>query len=133
MRMRILIVPAVVAGAMASASCGGDSGPAGPSSNLPTINIVGQNGAQAFAPNPAAFGGQQIVFKNSDSVVHRVVFNDGSVDTGDISPGATSRAVTMPSDGTNYHCTIHTGMIGSVNPASGGAPPACEGSYCDGY
>ena len=51
------------------------------------ITIVGQNGTQAFSPNPASFGGQMVVFRNNDSVAHRVVLNDGSVDTGDIAPG----------------------------------------------
>ena len=116
-----------------AASCGGKTNPGGPSGNTPTISILGSNGTQAFSPNPAAFGGQQVVFKNNDTVIHRVVLNDATVDTGDIAPGATSRAVTMPANGTNYHCTIHTGMIGSVNPNSGGAPPPCEGVYCTGY
>jgi plastocyanin len=114
-------------------SSGGDGSNPAPSPNTPVININGQNGTQAFSPNPAAFGGQSIVFKNNDRETHRVILNDGSVDTGDIAPGATSRAVTMPGSGTNYHCTIHEGMIGAVSPTSGGAPPPCEGLYCDGY
>jgi len=115
---------------------GGSSSPTGPSqttTGAATININGQNGTQAFAPNPASLGGQSVVFKNNDSTAHRIVLNDGTMDTGDIAPGATSRSVTMPGAGTNYHCTIHPGMIGSVNPASGGAPPPCEGAYCAGY
>jgi hypothetical protein len=59
-----------------------------------------------------------------------VLLNDGTVDTGDIAPGATSRVVTMPGTGTNYHCTIHPDMIGSVSASSGAAPPPCEGVYC---
>ncbi len=116
-------------------ACGDDSNPSGPSSNpnVPTINIVGQNGTQAFTPNPASFGGQTVAFKNNDSVSHRVILNDGSVDTGDIAPGATSRTVQMPGTGTNYHCTIHPGMIGAVAAQSGGAPPMCEGVYCSPY
>jgi plastocyanin len=66
-------------------------------------------------------------------VTHRVVLNDGSADTGDIAPGATSRQITMPNSGTNYHCTIHAGMIGSVAAASGAAAPPCEGAYCSPY
>ena len=93
---------------------------------------MGSNGTQAFSPNPASFGGQTVVFKNNDSVMHRVVLNDGSVDTGDIAPGATSRAVAMPGSGANYHCQIHPGMIGAVSAAAGG-PPACTGLYCDPY
>jgi plastocyanin len=119
-------------------SCGGgssgSSSPTAPSSPTTpiTITIRGQNGTQAFDPNPVTAGGQQVVFKNNDTVTHHVVLNDGSIDTGDIAPGATSRAVTMPGGGTNYHCTVHPGMIGAV--AAAGAPaPACEGVYCSAY
>jgi plastocyanin len=126
------------------AGCGGSgssygSTPTSPSSTptpapggAATISINGQNGTQAFSPNPASLGGQMVVFTNNDRVTHHVVFNDGSGDTGDISPGATSRAVAMPMNGTNYHCTIHPGMIGSVGSA-GEAPPACTGAYCNPY
>jgi plastocyanin len=126
---------------MFGCSGGGSSTAAAPSSPAPaasaaassTITIVGQNGKQAFSPNPAAFGGQAVVFKNNDTVTHRIVLNDGSVDTGDIAPGATSKAVTMPGTGTNYHCAIHLGMIGGVDGASNSEPPACTGAYCVGY
>jgi plastocyanin len=121
---------------MAASACGGGGSTATTPSAAPsllTITIQGQNGTQAFAPNPASFGGQSVVFKNNDSVTHHVVLNDGSVDTGDIPPGGTSRAVTMPAGGTNYHCSLHLGMIGSVAAASGAAPPTCEGPYCSAY
>jgi plastocyanin len=119
------------------AGCGGGGGgsstPSSPTSTAPaTITIVGRNGAQAFSPNPAGFAGQMVVFRNSDSIVHRVMLNDASVDTGDIAPGATSRAVQMPSSGTNYHCQLHPGMIGAVS-SSAGPPPPCTGLYCEGY
>jgi plastocyanin len=73
-----------------------------------------------------------VVFKNADSIVHRVVLNDGSVDTGEIAPGATSAAVLMPTEGTNYHCALHPDMVGAVDTAAGDGPPACTGVYCDG-
>src|SRR5688572_13579462 len=112
---------------------GGGSTPSSPSTTGPaTITILGQSGTQAFSPNPASLGGQMVVFKNNDSVAHRVVLNDGSIDTGDIAPGATSRAVSMPGNGTNYHCQVHLGMIGAVSSPSG-PPPACTGQYCDAY
>jgi plastocyanin len=117
--------------------CGGSSSstPSSPSpaGTATTITIMGSNGTQAFSPNPASFGGQTVVFKNNDSVTHRVVLNDGSVDTGDIAPGATSRAVSMPAAGTNYHCQLHPGMIGAVSGGAGASPPACVGLYCDPY
>ena len=137
MRLHALAL-ASIAGVLLG-GCSGSSTPSSPSTpSAPaptpttTITIVGQNGAQAFSPNPASFGGQMVVFRNNDSVTHRVVLNDGSIDTGDIAPGATSRAVAMPGSGTNYHCQLHPGMIGAVSSAAG-PPPPCTGIYCEGY
>jgi plastocyanin len=145
MRGRLVRVSALMFGLVAVFGCGGGGGsssttstttaPSAPAAAAApsTITILGQSGKQAFTPNPAAFGGQQVVFKNNDTVIHHIVLNDGSVDTGDIAPGATSRAVTMPSAGTNYHCSIHLGMIGGIDASAGGEPPPCTGPYCTGY
>jgi hypothetical protein len=92
-----------------------------------------QNGAQSFSPNPASAGGRAVVFRNADSIVHRVRLNDLSVDTGDLAPGAASREFQMPSGGTNYHCSHHPDMIGAVNGTGGSGPPPCEGVYCGEY
>ena len=130
--MRGILVATVVLTTVAA--CGGGSAPTSPSpspsGNTFTITVTQQNGAQSFSPNPASVGGQMVVFRNADSIVHRVVLNDGSVDTGDIAPGATSRAVQMPGGGANYHCSLHPAMVGAVNPVAGGPPPVCEGIYC---
>ena len=126
--MRVLA--AAAAGLILSA-CGGGGGstPSGPNPGPITITITRQNGAQSFSPNPASAGGQAVVFRNADTVVHRVRLNDGSIDTGNIAPGATSAQVEMPAQGTNYHCSLHPDMIGAVSGTSG-APPPCEGPYC---
>jgi plastocyanin len=121
------------------AACGGSgsaptspsspSGPAGPSAAV-TVSIVGERGAQSFAPNPAAASrGQTIAWRNTDGVVHRIVFNDESVDTGNIAPGAASAPIVLPTDGANYHCVLHPGMVGAI-ASSSGTPPPCEGPYC---
>jgi plastocyanin len=110
-------------------ACGGSSTPTSPTPNAITITITRQNGAQSFSPNPATAGGQTVVFRNADSVVHRVLLNDETIDTGNIAPGATSGEIQMPAQGTNYHCSLHPDMIGAVSGTSG-APPACEGPYC---
>jgi plastocyanin len=137
MNWRVLLTASAFVSVTAASGCGGGGGSTAttpsPAPSSPTITIQGQNGTQAFTPNPALFGGQSVVFKNNDTVTHHIVLNDGSVDTGDIPPGATSRAVTMPGGGTNYHCTVHLGMIGSVAAASGAPPPTCEGPYCSAY
>ncbi len=130
--MRAIAAGAVVVVALAgAASCGGGSGsPSSPSPAGPvTINIVGERGASSFSPNPAQAAGEMVVFRNTDTVVHRVRLNDVSLDTGDIAPGATSAPVRMPASGTNYHCALHTTMIGAVS-AAGSAPPRCTGEYC---
>lgn len=123
------VFAAAAAGLILAACGGGGSSPSGPNPGALTITITRQNGSQSFSPNPASAGGQTVVFRNTDSVVHRVRLNDGSVDTGDIAPGATSAPVQMPADGTNYHCSVHPDMIGAVSGTAGG-PPQCEGPYC---
>jgi plastocyanin len=101
-----------------------------PASGATQIGIVGNSGAQSFTPNPASVAqGQMMQFKNNDGVTHRIVANDGSFDTGNLGGGASSAAIMLGTNGTNYHCSIHPGMVGSIN-ASTGAPPPCEGQYC---
>jgi len=122
-----------VASALAAWACGGSDNPASPTPTggaASTINIVASAGAQAFSPNPGnATMGSTVAWKNSDGVTHHIVMNDGSLDTGDILPGQTSRALAMSTNGGNYHCTIHPDMVGSIR-ASTGAPPPCTGVYC---
>jgi len=78
------------------------------------IDIVGINGATSFSPNPAAITpGQPIVWHNTDSVTHRVVFNDGEIDTGNIAPGASSAPAGAAKAGP-YHCLIHPEMVGTT-------------------
>lgn len=124
---------------LASFGCsGGGSGggtPTGPSPgpgpSAVMVTILGERGNQSFSPNPAtASSGQMVAWRNNDSVIHRVRFNDGSLDTQDILPGQTSTPRAMPTDGANYHCPLHPGMIGSFN-APGAPPPECDDPlYC---
>ena len=125
--------------AISAAKCGSDysdspMAPTPPPTGGPastTIAIVGDRGAQSFTPNPAtAAQGATLAFRNNDSVVHRIVFNDNSFDSGNINPGAASDARAVPTSGANYHCTIHPGMIGSISGATGQPPPPCTGQYC---
>jgi plastocyanin len=90
-----------------------------PSSGAVTINIVGVNGAQSFSPDPATLpAGQTVVWHNVDSIVHRVVLNNGSLDTGNLAPGASSQPMSINTGGGPYHCSIHPSMIGTVVAAS---------------
>ena len=128
--------------AVTAAACGGDGGGGSPTSPSPsggggtsasvTVNITTTAGSQSFDPNPAAMAtAGTVAWRNADGAVHRIVANDGSFDTGDISPGATSRAVTVANAGANYHCSIHPAMVGAIGAAQGQPPPPCTGQYCE--
>jgi len=107
--------------------------PTSTTSGVVTINVVAINGAQSFSPNPASLPvGQMVVWHNVDSVTHHVVLNDGSVDTGDLRPGASSQPMAIAAAGGQYHCSIHPVMVGSLNQDTSNMPAApCQGAYCD--
>ena len=134
-----------IATALFSVSCGGGGGgtPTNPSTpptgggnpgtpNVVTITITGQGGRLAFTPNPATVAaGQTVVFKNNDTVAHHVILDDGTTQTADIAPGATSAAVAIGGN-KSYHCTIHPGMVGGFNGTEVEPPPNCNMAYCGG-
>jgi plastocyanin len=124
--MRVLTVVAVIAMGLTTWACSGNGYSSGTSGNpnaptpvvdgVVTINVVAENGAQSFSPNPATLPtGQMVVWHNVDRIVHRVVLDDRSVDTGDLAPGASSRPQPLAAAGGPYHCTIHPAMIGRIN------------------
>ena len=104
--------------------------PTSPStSGVVTVNVVGINGALSFSPNPATLpAGQMVVWHNVDNITHHVVFNDGSVDTGNLGPGASSQPQAIAAAGGPYHCSIHPVMVGSVNQDTTTSPPS-QGAY----
>jgi plastocyanin len=121
----VVMVGAVVAvglgmwgcgGGYSSGSSGNPNNPTPPSaSGVVTVNVVAINGAQSFSPNPATLpAGQMIVWHNVDNVTHRVVLNDGSLDTGNLAPGASSQPMAIAAVG-GYHCAIHPVMVGSID------------------
>jgi len=111
---------------------GNPSAPTPSMSGVVTINVVAVNGAQSFSPNPATLpAGQMVVWHNVDSITHRVVLNDRSVDTGDLAPGTSSQPMAIAAVGGGYHCSIHPVMVGSVNQDTSNVPVPCQGAYCD--
>jgi plastocyanin len=142
--MRVFItVSAVIALGLGIWGCGGSSYSNGNSGNpitptpstagVVTINVVAVNGAQSFSPNPATLpAGQMVVWHNVDTITHRVVLNDQSVDTGNLAPGASSQPMAIGAAGGQYHCSIHPVMVGSFNQDASNMPAApCQGAYCD--
>ena len=123
MRMfgRIALVAMLASAAWACSGGNYASSPAAPTPSTPgagvvTVSIIGINGALSFSPNPATLpAGEVIVWHNLDTVTHRVVLNDGSVDTGNLAPGASSPVMSLRALSSPYHCSIHPEMVGSVN------------------
>lgn len=100
--------------------CGNSGNTSSPSTPSPmpvttvTINVVAVNGSQSFSPNPAAIpAGQMVVWHNVDTITHRVVLDDRSIDTGNLDPGAFSSPMFLEATGA-YHCTIHPVMVGTI-------------------
>ena len=94
-----------------------------PPSGIVTINVIGVNGAQSFSPNPATLpAGQMVVWHNIDTITHRVVLNDGTLDTGNIDAGASSQPMAINMGGGPYHCSIHPSMVGTIVPATTASP-----------
>ena len=134
--MAVVTLGLGVWGCGGSSYTSGNSGnPAAPTSTFAgvvTINVVAVNGAQSFSPNPASLpAGQMVVWHNVDGITHHVVLNDGSVDTGDLQPGASSQPMVLAGAGGPYHCSIHPVMVGSLNQDTANMPAApCQGPYC---
>jgi len=133
-----LMCVAVLAAAVAASACskGGGStqtptnpGPANQTPTTVTVSIVGTMGNGSYVPNPIPLtSGEQVAFRNNDTVAHRIVMDDGSADFGAISPGASSAARAV--SGGNFHCTTHPSMVGSINGQAAPEPPPGSG---DGY
>ena len=116
-----------------SGNSGNQSTPSPTVPGVVTINVVAVNGAQSFSPNPATLpAGQMVVWHNVDNITHRVVLNDRSVDTGDLTPGASSQPMAIGAAGGQYHCSIHPVMVGSVNQDTA-APDPCPGGSVAGF
>lgn len=58
--------------------------------------------------------GTTVTWTNNDNTTHTVTADDNSFNSGNLNNGATY-SFTFNNAGTfNYHCTIHSGMTGSV-------------------
>ena len=69
-----------------------------------------------FAPATIhAQPGETVTVYNDDQLLHRIVADDGSFDTGNMVPGA-SFTLNAGATGTvvSYHCTIHSRMKGKM-------------------
>ena len=133
--MRVFVAAVLISSSLGVGGCGSSySGsppspsptpipaPAATPGDAVTIDVIFENGAQSFSPNPATLSpGQMVVWHNVDRVTHRVVLNNGSLDTGDLSPGASSRPMPINTGGP-YHCSIHPSMVGTISTVASEPP-----------
>lgn len=123
--MRLVFAASLAVLAVGVFACGGSnmssvSGPtpATPPSNF-MVDIAEINGPNSFFPSPATVGFQQIVvWRNTDTATHDVVFDDGSVETGRLAPGTLSQPITVSPGTWTYHCAIHPTMVGTITAQS---------------
>lgn len=104
-----------------SFGCGSDSTPSSPSptpSGTPVSIVSGSSTltTTAYAPNPVSVAvGGSVTWTNNDNTPHTSTANNGAWNSGSVAPGG-SFTMTFPAAGSfPYHCTIHPGMIGTVN------------------
>jgi len=121
--MRVFSIGIILAIYVAASACGPASLPASsPTAPTPpatahivTIDIAEVNGPYSFYPSAATIQRDQaIVWRNSDTVTHHLLFDDGSTDTGTLAPGTLSQPITIGVGKQSYHCTIHPTMVGTV-------------------
>jgi plastocyanin len=133
MRSSIVLIALLTAAFAASRCGGGNSGstqtPTNPGTTpgIVSVSIVGTKGNASYVPNPVPKPtGDQVMFKNNDTISHRIVMDDNSADFGNLSPGASSQAKGVTSG--NFHCTTHPSMVGSINGAAPPEPPPGSGN-----
>jgi plastocyanin len=81
-----------------------------------TITINGIAGAMSFTPADATIHvGDTVMWMNADTIAHTATQNGTGFDTGLISPGTTSKGITITTAGTlGYHCSVHPSMTGTL-------------------
>jgi len=119
----IVLATCIAGSACTSDLNGNNSGLLGPTPpaapNVLTIDVAEINGPYSFYPSPVTIrAGQIVVWRNSDTVTHHVVFDDGSVNTGTLATGTLSQPLTIGVGNWSYHCAIHPSMVGSVTVLS---------------
>jgi len=116
-RLAIVAIGVAIVSACGSNSPSPTAPTASPAADV-TVTIQSNNGSNSYAPNPVSMRvGQTIVWRNADSITHTATQDGSGFNTGTVAAGATSAAATMMNTaGTfTYHCTIHPGMVGTIN------------------
>jgi plastocyanin len=90
--------------------------PAPPGSTSVTM-VSGASGltTTAFNPNPVNVSvGTTVSWLNSDGTTHNVVANGGAFASGNVDPNNRFNFTFATAGTFQYHCSIHTNMVGTV-------------------
>jgi plastocyanin len=103
--------------------CSGSSTPASPTPTPTgtTANASIVSGAfnlttTSFSPNPLNVAvGTTVTWMNNDVTTHNATADNGLFATGSMPAGASASVKFSTAGSFVYHCTIHPGMVGTVN------------------
>ena len=117
------IRPIIMGGALIllASACGSSNTTTTPSPTPTAVPVsipVGarsSSGTAGFAPNPITVSvGTPVTWTNNDTIAHDVASDTGVWNSNSMNAGATF-TFTFQTKGTfPYHCTIHSGMVGTV-------------------
>jgi plastocyanin len=90
--------------------------PSGPAASSSIVNGAFGLTTTAFSPNPLSIAvGTTVTWMNNDVTTHNATADNGSFATGSIGPGSSASVKFQTAGSFVYHCTIHPGMVGTVN------------------
>jgi plastocyanin len=119
--MNRLILPGIAGMiALIAAGCSSNSSnPGTPSAQATNVSIVLNSSnltTTAYNPNPVTIArGGTVMWINNDTTPHTSTADGGLWNSGNLAAGA-SFSMTFPNTGSfPYHCTLHPGMVGTVN------------------
>jgi plastocyanin len=69
----------------------------------------------AYAPSPVRLAlGSSVTWVNNDNTTHTSTADGGAWNSGAIAPGRTFTRTFTSTGSFPYHCTIHPGMVGTI-------------------
>jgi plastocyanin len=129
MKLRALLIPALVALSLVLAACGSDDSSDTSGSGTPTGTTESETAPSgeaarsekveivefAYQPEPVVVAvGGKVIWQNEDSAPHTATADDGSFDTGTLDKGKLKSESFKEAGTFPYFCEIHPTMHGTV-------------------
>jgi plastocyanin len=88
----------------------------GPTASVAIVEGAFNLSTTAFSPSPLNVAvGTTVTWVNNDITLHDSKADNGAFDTGFIAPGASASVTFRTAGSLVYHCSLHPGMVGTVN------------------